>query len=121
MKNLKIKNLNRGDIWMVDFNPVNGHEQAGAKPAIVLSTKEFSEKTNLSLVLPITSKIKNYPFEVKVSTKDGITGVALVDQIRSVSASSFSQFRGKSDKIQMEEIYLKLSAIITPENYDQQN
>lgn len=72
----------RGDIVWLDFTPTKGHEQAGKRPAIVISPEEYNTKAGLMLVCPITSKVKGYPFEVRVQGK--IRGVILVDQIRSV-------------------------------------
>ena len=73
----------RGDIVWVSFNPKKGHEQAGKRPALVLSSKLYNEKSGLILACPITSQIKGYPFEVL--TKDGkINGVILSDQVRSL-------------------------------------
>ena len=56
----------RGDIVWLNFNPQAGHEQAGKRPAIVLSPKEYNKKTSLIIGCPITSKIKGYPFEVDI-------------------------------------------------------
>jgi mRNA interferase MazF len=72
----------RGDIVWINFNPVSGHEQKGRRPAIVISPKEYNEKVGLGLFCPITSKIKSYPFEVKVENRK-INGVVLSDQIKS--------------------------------------
>jgi len=72
----------RGDIVWLNFDPQVGHEQKGKRPAIVLSPKEYNEKVGLALFCPITSKIKNYPFEVKVEGE--IVGVILSDQLKSL-------------------------------------
>jgi len=72
----------RGDIVWINFDPQSGHEQKGKRPAIVLSPKEYNKKVGLGLFCPITSKIKNYPFEVEISSKK-INGVVLSDQIKS--------------------------------------
>jgi mRNA interferase MazF len=73
----------RGDIVWLNFNPTTGHEQRGKRPAIVISPKEYNEKTGLGLFCPITSKIKNYPFEVTIVSRK-INGVVLSDQIKSL-------------------------------------
>lgn len=73
----------RGDIVWLDFNPQSGHEQAGRRPALVLSYKKYNEKIGLGIFCPITSKEKAYPFEVKVSGKK-IHGCVLSDQIKSL-------------------------------------
>jgi mRNA interferase MazF len=72
----------RGDIVWLNFDPQVGHEQKGKRPAIVLSPQEYNEKVGLALFCPITSKIKNYPFEVKVDGE--IVGVILSDQLKSL-------------------------------------
>ena len=73
----------RGDIVWLNFNPQSGREQRGKRPAIVISPKEYNEKTGLGIFCPITSKIKNYPFEVKIESHK-INGVVLADQIKSL-------------------------------------
>ena len=74
----------RGDIVWLDFNPQRGREQAGRRPALVLSAKEYNEKVGLIVACPITSKIKGYPFEVKLPPDLPVSGVALSDQVRSI-------------------------------------
>lgn len=73
----------KGDIVWIDFNPQKGSEQAGKRPALVLSPSIYNKKTGLCLALPITSKQKGYPFEIAIKT-DEISGVALCDQIKSL-------------------------------------
>lgn len=74
----------RGDVVWLSFNPQSGHEQSGHRPAIVISPKEYNEKVGLAIFSPITSKIKNYPFEVKIIIKDLINGAILADQLKSL-------------------------------------
>lgn len=71
----------RGDLIWLNFNPPTGHEQAGQRPAIVLSPGKYNSRTGLLLACPITSKIKGYPFEVAVEG-ERINGVVLSDQVR---------------------------------------
>ena len=73
----------RGDIVWIDFNPTRGHEQAHKRPALVLSLKLYNEKRGLILACPVTSKTKNYPFEVEVKAGK-VRGVILADQIRTL-------------------------------------
>ena len=54
----------RGDIVWLEFNPRIWHEQSGVRPALIISGEIYSKKTGLCLAMPITSKIKGYPFEV---------------------------------------------------------
>lgn len=74
----------RGDIVWLMFNPQSGHEQAGHRPALVISPKNYNAKTGLALFCPITSKIKGYPFEVKIRAGETIDGAVLSDQVKSL-------------------------------------
>jgi mRNA interferase MazF len=67
-----------GDIIWVDLNPTVGHEQAGKRPALVLSPASYNDKTSLLLACAMTSQKKGYPFEVLMP--DG--GVILADQVK---------------------------------------
>lgn len=73
----------RGDIVWTDFNPQAGREQAGKRPALVLSPKTYNAKTGLAVMVPITSHVKGYPFEVVVQTKS-VKGVALADHLKNL-------------------------------------
>ena len=74
------KSPDRGDYVWLDFGPVRGREQAGRRPALVLSRRAYNARSGLALVCPITSQAKQYPFEVPVA--DGkIQGVILADQL----------------------------------------
>jgi mRNA interferase MazF len=74
----------RGDlIWLV-FDPQAGHEQAGRRPALVISPKPYNAASNLALFCPITSRVKGYPFEVLLPTNSKVTGAILSDQIKSL-------------------------------------
>jgi mRNA interferase MazF len=101
----------RGDIVWLDFNPQTGHEQKGKRPAIVISPKEYNEKTGLGLFCPITSKIKNYPFEAKIENKK-INGVVLSDQIKSLDWEARGiKFIEKETSEKIEEIIGKIRVL----------
>ncbi len=68
--------------WLV-FDPQAGREQAGRRPAIVLSHTRYNEKTGLAVFCPITSKVKGYPFELAVPAGLPVGGVVLCDHVRS--------------------------------------
>ena len=70
-------------VWLA-FSPQAGHEQAGHRPALVLSPQSYNEKTGLALFCPITSRVKGYPFEVLLPSTSKVTGVVLADRIRSL-------------------------------------
>ena len=69
-----------GEVIWVDFDPTVGHEQAGKRPALVLSPASYNAKTNLLLACAMTSEVKGYPFEVVMP--DG--GVVLADQVKCI-------------------------------------
>ena len=72
----------RGDAIWITFNPQAGHEQAGRRPAVVLSPSAYNGKVGLAILCPITSKIKGYPFEVMLPDNLAITGAVLSDQVK---------------------------------------
>lgn len=74
----------RGDLVWLTFNPQAGREQAGRRPAVVLSPLSYNRSAELAILCPITSRIKGYPFEVAVPEGLEITGVILCDQVRSL-------------------------------------
>ncbi len=74
----------RGDIVWINFNPQAGHEQAGRRPALILSPKNYNSKVGLAILCPITSKRKGYPFEVQIPKGLPTSGVILSDQAKSM-------------------------------------
>jgi mRNA interferase MazF len=74
----------RGDLVWLDFTPQSGHEQAGRRPALVLSPHAYNTKVGLALVCPITSQVKGYPFEVALPQGRDVQGVILADQVKSL-------------------------------------
>lgn len=74
----------RGDVILLSFDPASGHEQAGFRPAVVLSPELYNKASGLCLVCPITTSIKGYPFEVALEGAKKTSGVVLADQVRSI-------------------------------------
>lgn len=74
----------RGDLVRLSFSPQAGHEQAGRRPALVLSPSAYNGKVGLALFCPITSQVKGYPFEVPIPAGLGVQGVVLSDQVRNL-------------------------------------
>ena len=70
-------------MWL-EFDPQAGHEQAGHRPALVLSPSVYNRRSGLMLCCPITSRVKGYPFEVVLAGKRGLSGVVLADQVKSL-------------------------------------
>ena len=71
-----------GDIIWLDFDPQTGHEQAGHRPAVVLSPAAYNGRIGLLVCCPVTTRIKGYPFEVPLSGAPA--SVALADQVKSL-------------------------------------
>ena len=74
----------RGDAVWITLNPQAGHEQAGRRPAMILSPEAYNGKVGLAILCPITNQIKGYPFEVVLPAGLAITGAILSDQVKSV-------------------------------------
>jgi mRNA interferase MazF len=71
-----------GDVVWLNFTPQAGHEQAGHRPAVVISPAAYNGKTGLMLCCPLTTQIKNYPFEVLIAGAP--PSVVLADQVKSL-------------------------------------
>ncbi len=74
----------KGDLVWLQFNPQAGHEQAGHRPALVVSPVEYNRKVGLALFCPVTSRIKGYPFEVVLPEGLSVAGAVLADQVKSL-------------------------------------
>ena len=74
----------RGDVVWVSLKPHAGHEQAGRRPALVLSPIEYNKRVGLALMCPVTSRVKGYPFEVALPEDLQVSGVILADQVKSL-------------------------------------
>jgi len=102
----------RGDLVWLSFQPQAGHEQAGRRPALVLSPKPYNSKVGLALVCPITSQVKGYPFEVEVNGEK-IRGVVLSDQLKSLDwRSRAAEFIELAPKGVVTEVVAKLSTLL---------
>lgn len=101
-----------GDIVWLEFDPQAGHEQAGHRPAVVLSRKAYNQKTGLAIFCPITSRVKGYPFEVNVDGKK-ISGAVLSDQVKNLDwKARRAKLIAKLDDEALAEVVAKLSSII---------
>lgn len=101
----------QGDIIWIQFNPQLGHEQKGHRPAIVLSPKRYNELTSLCILIPMTTKIKGYPFEVKIDD----TSVALTDHVKSLDWKvRDAKYKGKLNKNILQECLDKILFLLNP-------
>lgn len=100
-----------GDIIWLEFNLQAGHEQAGHRPAVVLTPRAYNQQTDLLICCPLTTKIKGYPFEVNIAGKP--QNVALSDQVKSLDwRARKAEFKGRVDENEMDEIKAKIAALL---------
>ena len=100
-----------GEIVWIDFTPQAGHEQAGHRPAVVLSPAAYNSKTSLMICCPLTTQIKNYPFEVLVGGTP--PNAILADQVKSLDwRARNAKARGRVSAAQMAEVRAKITALI---------
>ena len=103
----------RGDLVWLTFDPQAGHEQAGRRPALVLSPALYNRRASLALVCPITSQIKRYPFEVRLPDGFALSGAVLADHVKSADwAARRAQFVVKAPSEVMAEVAAKLRPLI---------
>ena len=76
--------VKQGDIIKLDFNPQSGHEQSGYRPAVVISNYFFNDKTNLTIVCPITNTNNNFPLHIPLDERTQTTGVVLCEHIKTL-------------------------------------
>jgi mRNA interferase MazF len=103
----------KGDFVSLCFDPQAGHEQKDWRPALVVSNTLFNQKVGLALVCPITNTNRGIPFHVKITLECSLTGVVMVDQVKSVDFSARKvQFLGKAPEDLLNEALAILDAII---------
>jgi len=78
----------KGDIIKLSFDPQSGHKQKGWRPCLVLSNYTFNNATGFALVCPITNTKRKYPFHVVLPNELDVTGVVMVDQVKSLNYSN---------------------------------
>ena len=101
-----------GDIAWLNFTPQSGHEQAGRRPAVVLSPKAYNQRSGLLVCVKITNKIKGYPFEVVLSGS-AATGAALADQVKSLDwKSRQAERKGATTPVELAEIKAKIKTLL---------
>jgi mRNA interferase MazF len=104
----------RGDLVWLSFDPRAGHEQAGRRPALVLSPAAYNAKSGLMLACPITSRVKGYPFEVALPSGLPIAGVVLADQIRSLDwAARRAEKAGEVPKGVLAEVVERIGLLLS--------
>ncbi len=103
----------RGDAVWINFNPQSGHEQAGRRPAIVVSPSSYNRKVGLALFCPITNQVKGYPFEVAIPKNAKVSGVVLSDQLKSLDWQARNvEFITKLPALVIEEVLKKVKTLV---------
>lgn len=101
-------------MWL-DFTPHTGHEQGGHRPSLVMRPELYNEPSSFALFCPITSRIRNRPFEVQLPNPSVVTGVVLADQIRSLDwIARDGQFAMKATPQPLAETEAILSTLLLP-------
>ena len=106
----------RGDVVWLQFNAQAGSEQAGHRPALVISPRAYNRRVGLALMCPITSQIKGYPFEVELPQGMKTQGAILCDQIKSLDWQARIARRIESvPPSLMQDVTARILALIDPE------
>jgi len=108
----------RGEVWLVNWNPARGSEQAGRRPALVIQNDIGNEKASTTIVAGISSSIKIFPMNVKVDPPEGGLGLASIvktSQILTVDKKRLERRLGQLSSEKMKEVNLavKLSLDLT--------
>jgi len=103
----------RGDVIWLQFNPQVGSEQAGHRPALVISPKSYNGKVGLAVLCPLTTHVKGYPFEVVLPQGGKAQGAILADQVKSLDwrVRQAEKFDEVSDEV-LAEVLAKIGTLI---------
>ena len=102
-----------GDLIWIDLDPTVGHEQGGRRPAIVLSPHSYNAAAGLCVICPITSRVRDYPFEAPLPESANLRGVVLADQLRSISWEKRPiRHAGRASDAVLTEVRERLAALL---------
>jgi mRNA interferase MazF len=100
-------------VW-ITLNPQAGHEQAGCRPAVVLSPRSYNERVGMAILCPITRQVKGYPFEVRFPAGMEVAGVILADQVKSLDwRARNAEFMGSLPPETTDEVLGKLNTLLS--------
>ncbi len=100
-----------GDIVRLRFSPQAGHEQAGHRPALVISPAAYNRKTSLMLCCPMTTQVKGYPFEVTLAGSR--PSAVLADQVKSLDwVERKAKYKGKAKPVELAAVRAKIIALV---------
>lgn len=102
-----------GDLVWLTFDPQAGREQAGRRPALVLSPSSYNRRSGLAIMCPITSRIKGYPFEVELPRGLDVSGAILADHVKSLDwRVRRAEFAGKAPAPVLREVQARLAPLL---------
>ena len=105
----------RGHLVWLTFDPQAGHEQAGTRPAVVISPARYNRKVGLGLFCPVTSQVKGYPFEVLLPPGLRVQGAILADQVKSLDwRVRRARFAGVVPPEVLEDAAARIIALVDP-------
>lgn len=103
----------RGDLVWLDFHPQAGCQQAGRRPALVVSPRVYHQRAPYAVVCPITSRVKGYPFEVLLPDGSAVAGAVLADQVKSLDRHARRiEVAGRAPESVVKEVTLKLRKLL---------
>ena len=104
----------RGDVVWITLSPQAGHEQAGRRPAVVLSPAAYNGKVSLAVLCPVTTQVKGYPFEVRIPEGLAVSGVVLADQVKSLDwRAREAEFACRLPAETMQEVLQKAGVLLS--------
>jgi len=102
----------RGALVWVGFTPQSGHEQAGHRPALMISPRIYHERSKLAVVCPITPNTQPWPWKVMLPQGLAVSGAVLVDQVRSIDRGARRlRLAGVAPQSVVAEVQAKLAAL----------
>jgi mRNA interferase MazF len=106
----------RGDAVWITLDPQAGHEQAGRRPALVLSPSAYNGRVGLALLCPITRQVKGYPFEVPLPEGLRVSGVVGADKVKSLDwrACKATRIAAVPHKV-VAEVIMRLQTLLSEE------
>ncbi len=103
----------KGDFIVITLDPQTGHEQKGRRPALVVSNSLFNEKTGMAFICPITNTNRVFPFHFPIPPGLGVTGVAMIEQIKSVDfLSRKAKFIGQCPQSLLKDVLDLLGTVL---------
>ncbi len=103
----------KGDFVAVTFDPQSGHEQRGRRPALVVSNDLFNKATGFCIACPVTNTRRDFPFHVSIPDGEAVTGVVMVEQVKSIDYRARAVKRiGAAPESVLEEVLSILDACL---------